>query len=305
MAKLVTDTKGRILTDSLGRKLSIGTKDILELRYATTSALNIALETSDGLPIEVEWGDGSVELLESQVMNELTEIVPIPLTTHNFTTAQSGKVKIKDWKRIIGFYTTSTSWNFNVMVFFKVPLRYFKTSGNNAIYGNLIAFKDIDKYFQITTINRFFGNLSYFSSLTMGFYMQRNSLSSFSGNLSNLSNIDWHEGTVVIIGTSGDFNFTGDFGNLKKAKRRIVTTSNTPMSYTSTEWETVPYSNNIMGEGLNISEVDNLIIDLSNANSFPTSGARVLDFRRNSAPSSASASAIIILQNAGFSVLTN
>ena len=123
------------------------------------------------------------------------------------------------------------------------------------------------------------------------------------GDIQNLAGVD----TIRFIGDQ--IAVSGDIQHLAGANYVLFIGDQISLSYTSTSWSNAP-SNRIqiqeLQSGLTQNEVDNLLIDISNAASIPSSGSRIITITaNNSAPSAASNSAITFLQNNGYTVNTN
>lgn len=105
------------------------------LSYANTASLNIGIQTDDGQPITVHWGDGT-----SQAINSTDLIGGVTtMTTKNFAVAQAGLIRIETPERIIGLRSTVGTWNFDLSILSKsIDLDYLMLASNNfAITGDL------------------------------------------------------------------------------------------------------------------------------------------------------------------------
>src|SRR5690606_9799703 len=116
-------------------------------------------------------------------------------------------------------------------------------------------------------------------------------------------------GANIVYFNGSSITVSGDIQHLAGANIVYFNGSQIDINYTTTTWPNVP-SNRIeifnIQTGFTQTEVDNLLIDLSNATTIPTSGSRIITITgNNAAPSSASASAITFLQSKGYTITTN
>lgn len=119
----------------LDKRINLLISNGIRLSYASTSSLNISLQTDDGQPITVHWGDGT-----SQAINSTDLIGGVTtMTTKNFGAARTGSIRIETPERVIGLRSTVGTWNFDLSdLNVCVDLDYLMLVGNNfTITGDL------------------------------------------------------------------------------------------------------------------------------------------------------------------------
>jgi len=102
-------------------------EDIAQLSYASTTDLNLGLESFDGQPIRVNWGDGIETMIASSGLG-FTRV------TKTFASAQSGVVLIYNAKNISAFNSDLGTWDFDIKDL-PVNLTYYYNAGNNTTTG--------------------------------------------------------------------------------------------------------------------------------------------------------------------------
>jgi len=290
MAKLIRDTKGRVLTDSLGRNLLEGTKwhpkltryynsviksqgnsssilpylnlinekliendgQVMFLTYENTTSLGLMIQTNSTQAWQVDWnGSGDWQTWNSSGTNR-TKTFSTPTSGVAFIRSATGN-SIEDINYV---YSINGNWNFDISALSTVSYSVYFSGSNMALTGDISALSNVS--YRV-----------YFNG----------SLMSLTGGISVLSNVSY---LIYFIG------------------------SNMTLTYATTTWGTIP-SNRLhlrLSPGrLTQSEVDQLFIDLDNAG---TTGTAIIDLRgSNAAPSSASASARTELASRGYTVLHN
>ena len=247
---------------------------------------SIQLKDVDGNACKVDFGDGKLQ--DISTISE-TESLIVP-----------SFIKIYSLNGLSYFKSSNNNFSFSLS---DLPssLTYFYCTGSNTINGSLSDLPSSLTYFYCTGSNTINGSLSDLPSVLT--YFLCTGSNTISGSLSALPSF------LLTFRCSGSNTISGSLSDLPLSLTTFrCSGSNTISGYSLGH----VFSNNFQyilslpssGSGLDSSEVDNLLIDLSQV---PTwSGSKIVNIAgNNAARTSASDSAVAILVSKGVSVTTN
>ena len=159
-------------------------------------------------------------------------------------------------------------------------ITYFICYGSNTITGNLSSLNSVITTFACSGSNTITGNLSSLNSVIT--YFEIRGSNTITGNLSSLNSV------ITVFACSGintiaDYTSGKDWANLMNTFYLVAAS----------------------GGGLSETEIDNLIIDLDNGNTWGGSGRTLYLKGTNAAPTAASLAARTSLVSKGVTITTN
>lgn len=123
----------------------------ISLSHSVTTTINLRINTTDNLPINVVWADGSTGIIAGNST----------YTTKTYSSSISGVIKILSPYRVKTIYSTTNTFNFDLISIKKYEkIEELSITGNNTINGDISNMPLRLKYAYIIGLNVISGNLS-------------------------------------------------------------------------------------------------------------------------------------------------